>query len=566
MGIKPSAEIPGEDSGAEFANDQIGPVYANVRIVAENIDDVVLVADGLENLPELSEVAATVASGIADAEAAEAAAAASAAAAAASAVEAAEASGNVTAAVEAAAAVVVASVSGSVAAAAASATAAAGSATAAAGSATSAATQATDANAAKVAALAAQAAAEAAAADAEAIVGGDFVPNTDRGVADGVATLDSGTKIPIGQIPAIAVAGVTGLQATLDAKALLAGGNSFVGDQTIDGYITATGFSMTGGYSGFQSGGTEYAAFVSTPSAFYSAVTGEFSIIDYDTEAFWATFTATGLSVFGSITATDIIVSAEAYGPGWNGSNEVPTKNDIYDKIVALEGLVVGAMVYQGTWDATANSPAIPAAAAGNKGYFYKVATAGTTSISGIAEWAVGDWIVSNGASWDKIDNTETVSSVAGLSGAISASGLKTAMSFVKADVGLGSVDNTADTAKPVSTAQQAALDLKQNRSPDIQAAGANSITPTFSDNMVNNGAVTAAPTLNNPTGTAIDCHKIIVRIKANGAYAISYGSQYRAIGVTLPTATVNGKWLYLGMIFNNADTKWDVVGVSQEV
>lgn len=29
--------------------------------------------------------------------------------------------------------------------------------------------------------------------------------------------------------------------------------------------------------------------------------------------------------------------------------------------------------------------------------------------------------------------------------------------------VGLGSVDNTADTAKPVSTAQQAALDAKQD-------------------------------------------------------------------------------------------------------
>ena len=33
-----------------------------------------------------------------------------------------------------------------------------------------------------------------------------------------------------------------------------------------------------------------------------------------------------------------------------------------------------------------------------------------------------------------------------------------------KSDIGLGSVDNTADTAKPVSTAQQTALDLKQNK------------------------------------------------------------------------------------------------------
>lgn len=38
---------------------------------------------------------------------------------------------------------------------------------------------------------------------------------------------------------------------------------------------------------------------------------------------------------------------------------------------------------------------------------------------------------------------------------------VKTDLALVKGDVGLGNVDNTADTAKPVSTAQQTALDLK---------------------------------------------------------------------------------------------------------
>ncbi len=38
---------------------------------------------------------------------------------------------------------------------------------------------------------------------------------------------------------------------------------------------------------------------------------------------------------------------------------------------------------------------------------------------------------------------------------------LKTSLSLVKVDVGLGSVDNTADSAKPVSSATQTALDLK---------------------------------------------------------------------------------------------------------
>lgn len=54
------------------------------------------------------------------------------------------------------------------------------------------------------------------------------------------------------------------------------------------------------------------------------------------------------------------------------------------------------------------------------------------------------------------------IQSVAGSWASRTMAQLKTALALVKGDVGLGSVDNTADTAKPVSTAQQTALDLKQ--------------------------------------------------------------------------------------------------------
>lgn len=40
----------------------------------------------------------------------------------------------------------------------------------------------------------------------------------------------------------------------------------------------------------------------------------------------------------GQTFTADISVPAEVYGAGWNGSNEVPTKNDIYDKIETLGG------------------------------------------------------------------------------------------------------------------------------------------------------------------------------------------------------------------------------------
>lgn len=64
--------------------------------------------------------------------------------------------------------------------------------------------------------------------------------------------------------------------------------------------------------------------------------------------------------------------------------------------------------------------------------------TAKDTKLSGIAAGA----------------QVNTITSVAGKTGAVT---------LVKADVGLSSVDNTSDAAKPVSTAQQTALNLKAN-------------------------------------------------------------------------------------------------------
>lgn len=40
-----------------------------------------------------------------------------------------------------------------------------------------------------------------------------------------------------------------------------------------------------------------------------------------------------GAPTTGYTSTGDIVVPAEAYGAGWNGSNEVPTKNDVYDEI-----------------------------------------------------------------------------------------------------------------------------------------------------------------------------------------------------------------------------------------
>ena len=99
------------------------------------------------------------------------------------------------------------------------------------------------------------------------------------------------------------------------------------------------------------------------------------------------------------------------------------------------------------------------------------------------------------------------VSSVAGKTGVVT---------LVKGDVGLGNVDNTSDASKPVSTAQQTALDLKSNLA-----------SPTFT-------GVPAAPTAAVGTNTTQLATTAYVNAEiANDATPISHvgtgGTQHAA-------------------------------------
>jgi hypothetical protein len=83
-----------------------------------------------------------------------------------------------------------------------------------------------------------------------------------------------------------------------------------------------------------------------------------------------------------------------------------------------LPAAVLGALSYQGTWDASTNTPTLTSSV-GTKGYYYVVSVAGSTNLNGITDWLVGDWAVYNGTAWQKVDNTDAVTSVNGLTGAV---------------------------------------------------------------------------------------------------------------------------------------------------
>jgi hypothetical protein len=83
-----------------------------------------------------------------------------------------------------------------------------------------------------------------------------------------------------------------------------------------------------------------------------------------------------------------------------------------------LPAAVLGALSYQGTWNASTNTPTLTSSV-GTKGYYYVVSAGGSTDLDGITDWVVGDWAVFNGTVWQQIDNTDAVTSVNGQVGTV---------------------------------------------------------------------------------------------------------------------------------------------------
>jgi hypothetical protein len=200
--------------------------------------------------------------------------------------------------------------------------------------------------------------------------------------AKGLVTSASQTAIPT------ATSSVTGLLSSTDWS-------TFNGKQA---QLNGTGFVKVSGTTvsydnstylttieGITAGG-ELSGTYASPSLVNSAVTGK---------------VLTGLNVTGgSLSATDSILAA--FGKVQNQIN----------------GLI-GGSIYQGTWNASTNTPAL-ASGVGTKGYYYIVSVAGTTNLDGITDWNVGDWAIYDGTAWQQVDNTDAVVSVNGFTGAVS--------------------------------------------------------------------------------------------------------------------------------------------------
>jgi hypothetical protein len=192
---------------------------------------------------------------------------------------------------------------------------------------------------------------------------------------------------------------------TVNAKGLVTG----VTTSSISGAITIAGDATGTGTTGATTTVT-----LATVNSNVTAV-GSTSVVPV--------ITANAKGLVTSITSATITPAAiGAVATTALGANSGVATLDSGGKLTTsqIPSSLVGSIVYQGVWNASTNTPAIPVAAVGNKGYYYKVSVAGTTAINGFSAWTLGDLIISDGTAWANVQGgSSDVVSVAGKVGAV---------------------------------------------------------------------------------------------------------------------------------------------------
>lgn len=224
--------------------------------------------------------------------------------------------------------------------------------------------------------------------------------------ATGTVTMEdgNGAMVTLPTIPALqatvtalvdsATGAVAGSQAAASSAAMSAGAAQNAQD-------AAEGFKKDAAASATSIATTQAAVEATAVTAGNSAATA----VQKATDA--AASAATALTQADTASTAQRAASASAVDAGTSAANSQSSAAEAMAWAMTAQTSVTGLLVYRGAFDASSGAfPANPA-----KGDFWKVSGAG---VLGGIDLNAGDQIIYSGTGWDKIDNTESVTSVAG--------------------------------------------------------------------------------------------------------------------------------------------------------
>jgi hypothetical protein len=165
------------------------------------------------------------------------------------------------------------------------------------------------------------------------------------------------------------------------------------------------------------------------------------------------------------------------------------TSQSVLDTLTSLQSQITamaGFVNYEGTWNASTNTPTL-VSSVGTKGDYYVVSVTGSTNLNGVTTWTQGDWAIFNGTAWEKVDNTDLVTSVAGRTGAIT---------LTTADIGgLGTIATQAASSVSITGGSITGIT-------DLAVADGGTGASTAGDARTNLGLVIGTDVLS-PSGSA---------------------------------------------------------------
>lgn len=196
-----------------------------------------------------------------------------------------------------------------------------------------------------------------------------------------------------------------------------------------------------------------------------------------------------------------------------------------------------------------------------------------TTGVTGILPVGSGGTGIASGTSGGVLyySATGTLSSSAALaaSALVIGGGAGAAPSTVTTGAGVVTALGVAANAATGFTTGSGTATLTNKRIDPrvVSAASASSLTPDVSAaDMYAYTALATNLTINAPTGTPVNGNKLMLRILDNGTFrTLTWNATYTPIGVVLPTTTTANKTVYVGCIYNAANTRWDVIAVTTQ-